>query len=289
MQVSVIVIAHNNFDNLQNIVTALNHKSFRFYIHIDKKVKLAPVMQQLASANNKNIFFLPKRSAVSWGGFSLVDVTLRLIDHALREKFDYLMLLSAQHLPLQPANDILAFLEKNHGKEFLHYNSLPYAHWNGRGGLDRLEYYWFVDELGYAESNNLAAAQKNMNMKRALPGQLTPYGGSQWWILTYDCIKGIRKFISNNDAYTAFFKKTLIPDETFFHTLIMNSDFSEDVINDNQLYVDWNKGPHFPRILTMDDWDAIKTSGKLFARKFSAATDANIIDTIMRNVSGVSL
>ena len=286
MQVSVIVIAHNNFDNLQNILTVLNHNSFRFYIHIDKKIKLTPVMRQLESANNKNIFFLPRRSSASWGGFSQVDVTLRLIDYALREKFDYLILLSSQHLPLRPAHDILAFLEKNHGKEFLKYNTLPYANWNGGGGLDRLEYYWFMDDLGYAESNILVAAQKNMNMKRVLPGQLTPYGGSQWWILTYDCVRGMRKFISNNHAYSDFFKKTLIPDETFFHTLIMNSDFSEDVINDNQLYVDWNKGPAFPRVLTMDDWDAIKASEKLFARKFSYATDASIINTIMRNLSG---
>jgi hypothetical protein len=134
------------------------------------------------------------------------------------------------------------------------------------------------------DANKLAMMQKEIKMERTLPGELAPYGGSQWWVLSYNCIKSLLKFINYNPEYVDFFKKTLIPDELFFHTLLMNSDFSDDVVNDNLLYADWKKGPNFPRMLTQDDITAINESGKLFARKFSTASDAGVIQSIMQQV-----
>ncbi len=284
MKIAVAVIAHNNFDNLQNIITALDHPQINFYLHIDKKVPLQEARRHLSENNQKRINFLTNRIPVNWGGFSIVNVTLQLMKRSLRDKFDYLILLSSQHLPIQPAEKIISYLETNHGKEFINYNELPYSGWNGNGGLERIRYYWFVDEAGIVDAKRLAMLQKEVKMERPFPGDLTPYGGSQWWVLSYNCIKSLLNFIDHNAEYVDFFKKTLVPDELFFHTLLMNSDFSDDVINDNLLYTDWKKGPEYPRMLTMDDIFTITESGKLFARKFSTAKDAAVIQSIMQRV-----
>jgi hypothetical protein len=284
MKIAVAIIAHNNFDNLQNILTALDHPQINFYLHVDKKVPVQEARRHLSEGHQKRINFLTNRIPVNWGGFSMVNVTLQLMKRSLRDKFDYLVLFSSQHLPIQSAENIISYLEANHGKEFIDYNELPYSRWNENGGLDRLRYHWFVDEAGIIDAKKLAMLQKENKMERTLPGELVPYGGSQWWVLSYNCIKSMLQFINYNPVYVDFFQKTLIPDELFFHTLLMNSDFSDDVVNDNLLYADWKKGPHFPRMLTMDDISAINGSGKLFARKFSTATDAGVIQSIMQQV-----
>ena len=52
------------------------------------------------------------------------------------------------------------------------------------------------------------------------------------------------------------------------------------MVNDNLLYVDWSAGGASPRVMTMEDADKLRQSDKLFARKFSVVTDAEILDYI---------
>ena len=75
---------------------------------------------------------------------------------------------------------------------------------------------------------------------------------------------GVGKKILNN------YKRILIPDETFFHTLLMNSEYKDEIINKSLWYIDWEIGPEYPRILRLEDYDKIKKSNKLFARKFNS-------------------
>ena len=51
----------------------------------------------------------------------------------------------------------------------------------------------------------------------------------------------------------------------------------KDKIADNLIYVDWSSGKAHPKILTVDDYEAMKSSSKLFARKFDMETDSVIL------------
>ena len=43
-------------------------------------------------------------------------------------------------------------------------------------------------------------------------------------------------------------------------------------------YVDWSEGGNSPKTLTIDDYEKLKASDKLMARKFDIGTDINILN-----------
>ena len=49
-------------------------------------------------------------------------------------------------------------------------------------------------------------------------------------------------------------------------------------------YVDWSAGGRSPRVMTNADYDALKRSGMLFARKFDESVDGEIIRRIAEDV-----
>ena len=71
------------------------------------------------------------------------------------------------------------------------------------------------------------------------------------------------------------FQKSYCGDEVYFHTIIYNSPFKENLNLDYGLtppemalrYIDWKTGPDYPRILDDMDFDRMQKSNTLFARK----------------------
>ncbi|NGY93813.1 beta-1,6-N-acetylglucosaminyltransferase [Bacillus megaterium] len=47
------------------------------------------------------------------------------------------------------------------------------------------------------------------------------------------------KFCSNKKDIYNYFKYVLIPDEIFFQTILLNSKFKDEIINDNLTYINW--------------------------------------------------
>jgi hypothetical protein len=50
------------------------------------------------------------------------------------------------------------------------------------------------------------------------------------------------------------------------------------MVNDNLRYIDWSEGKASPKTFTMNDLPILLHSDKLFARKFNADIDANILN-----------
>ena len=75
-------------------------------------------------------------------------------------------------------------------------------------------------------------------------------------------------------------------DEMFVQTAIMNSPYADTVVNNNLRYTDWSESdqPGAPKTFTMKDYDAIVSSGKLFARKFDENKDMDIIRKLYSNI-----
>lgn len=84
--------------------------------------------------------------------------------------------------------------------------------------------------------------------------------------------------------YKEFYELTFIADEMFFHSIILNSPFKENVTNNNLRYIDWHKGPEYPRIFTSEDLKDILQSDRLWARKFSTGKDPLILDQLVKNI-----
>jgi hypothetical protein len=70
-----------------------------------------------------------------------------------------------------------------------------------------------------------------------------------------------------------------IPDEIFFHTIILNSPFATNVVNDDLRCIDISER-RGPRIWRKSDLEILAQSRGLIARKFDTVVDSEILDLI---------
>src|SRR3546814_15506364 len=83
--------------------------------------------------------------------------------------------------------------------------------------------------------------------------------------------------------FKAFYRRSFIPDEAFFQTLMMNSAAHGEVMNDDLRTIDWvPDGEIKLRQRTFVAADALRLtlSTDLFARKFDAEVDSAILDLL---------
>jgi hypothetical protein len=108
---------------------------------------------------------------------------------------------------------------------------------------------------------------------------ITPYIGGQWMILTRDCCS----FICNSTEVKKFenyYKNTLIADESFFQTVLMNTKFEGILVDDDKRAIIWIPDGDIklrPKTFTESDYNFLKSGNYLFARKFDDNVDNDII------------
>ena len=107
MKIAYLILAHRNPRLIKKAVECLSCEDIAFFIHIDAKVDIS----QFDSIRGKNVFFIEKRIAVSWGEFSQTEAIFLLIQEALAapQRYDYLVLLSGSDFPCEAGGMFAAF------------------------------------------------------------------------------------------------------------------------------------------------------------------------------------
>lgn len=119
--------------------------------------------------------------------------------------------------------------------------------------------------------------------QRIIPDSFEIYGGKTWWSITKDCAQYVLKTYYENHQMRRFFKYTLIPDELYILTIILNSKFKDSCVNNSLREIDWEGGDGtHPIIFTSSHFDKLAKSQKLYARKFDLQVDSHIFDRIDR-------
>ncbi|MEH6309078.1 beta-1,6-N-acetylglucosaminyltransferase [Olivibacter sp. CPCC 100613] len=284
MVVNYLILAHDNLSQLDKLVHTLNSSYSRFYIHIDRRVQYKEINRR-DFVSLKNVVVLKNRVAIHWGGFNMIKATLSLMWKALNGKdIGYYVLLSGQDFPIKSNEIIYDILSKNYGAEFLQYWSIPYKNWIYNGGIGRFRYYWFIDKIGFKDSSTLYQLQVKSGFERRYFEDFPPFGGSQWWCLTHEAVTYVVKFINYNKIILNYFEHTLIPDEIFFHTILLNSPFKDKVFNNNLRYLQLEEDKASPNVLTSSDYQILKESNSLWARKFDERADPHILNQIIVNL-----
>lgn len=290
MNLAYLILAHNNPNHLQKLIKALDNPDVHFFVHIDRKKDILPFQNQISS--NK-VTFISERTTIFWGEFSIVQATIDLIRAALsKRKFDYLILISGSDYPLKNAQYIKEFFQINKGSQFITSVAMPNE--KAGKGLNRLYEY----QITFPSNHIILRAIKriiNFIINKILRwrrdyqkvlGDLKPYAGSQWWALSGDACSYILNFIEKRPKVVSFFQNTLVPDESFFHTILGNSHFQAS-IKPNLTFTKWGNSVH-PEYITVEilqdfqGMDAISRNTiagygeALFARKFAPDSDAVI-------------
>ena len=271
MKIACLIVTYTSAKQTKRMVDKLNNGDFDFYIHVDKKLALDT--HQILF-NTPNVYFIKKKVDIKWASYTSVMATfngLKQIE-ASGIKYDFVNLMSGQDYPIKSAKYISNFFSKHKGKQFIHYKN--FDEWTGAQG--RIDKYHFAD-MNFAGKFVVQSFVNLFIDKRKVPGNIKPYGYSTFWTLTLDCALYIVKYVENDLDVQQYFKYTFGSDEFIYQTVVMNSVYKPDVINNNYRYVDWSDGGFRPKFLKTEDYNKLITSDCLFARKFSIDVDENIL------------
>lgn len=273
MNIVYLILAHKNPKQLERLVSKLNGDIF---IHIDSKSDLSEFYKIRNNINNK-VYFIEDRVSINWGGYSMVEATLNLINNAnSNKKYDYFILLSGDDYPVSNLDCFKKFLYKNNGKNFIEYSEFEKE-------CKRLKYRYNNFILFEKKSIFKRILQKLLNLfihNRPMYEGMVAFKGSQWWCLTNEAIVYILNYIENNKKCLKYFKHTLVPDEMFFQVILLNSPLKNSVINDNLRYILLGDRNH-PKLLGCTDLSNIKNGENVFfARKFDYSYDKDIFNEL---------
>lgn len=272
MKHAVLILAHNNPSYVNRLIDSFD-EDFYVFIHWDKKTwNKTDLPMLLAHTNVKGVY---SRYKVYWGGYSIIKSTLLLCRKAIKyQDIEYIHLISGSDVLTQDLSRFKNTFSMHSSNNFMEYFKLPTKFWEG-GGLNRLLYYHITDKVDirtrkgsekYCENLNKQTCTKS---KRKLPN-FPIYGGSNWWSLRKECVSYVIKE-SKKNYWKELFTDTYVPDEMYFQTILMNSQYASKITSNNFRYVFWNKrNGSFPAILDQTDIIPLLLSDCLFARKIDS-------------------
>ncbi len=290
MKHAFLITAYTDAKQLKDLIESLNSTDSFFYIHLDKKSSIQDDEEITSLQKLNNVHFIKNSIPVYWGGYSHLQVFLLLMNEASKNKeINYIHTLSGQCYPIVSRNKIQEFFTENKGKEFIMFTDLSSLNWSG-GSFNRIQLYhlndWFNIRAKFWKRINSRFLQLQLifGVKRKLSASFKNYyGGGTWWSLSIDAVKYIQGVINDTEGLLKKFKHTHCSEEIFFQTILLNSSFKDKIVSDDLRYVDWNtRDGNCPAILNETDFEQLKNSEKLFARKFASG----ISDSLKNKLTG---
>jgi hypothetical protein len=266
--IAYLLLVHRYPQQFKRLFKAIYHEHNFYLIHVDKKADHAvfdEIKDFLSDFSNTHI----KRTRyVNWGGYSMVQSELDGIKLllGLNKKWDFFINLSGQDFPLKTQKYIKDFLYQNRESNFIKAEDQTTTR---PDTLNRIDNY-------FKESQKEVSGPLH---KRPYMKSTTPYIGGQWMILTRKCCAFISESKSVN-RFKVFYSNTLIPDESFFQTVLMNTDNGFSIINDDKRAIIWIPDGNIklrPKTMMEADLDFLLSGNNLFARKFDESVDSEII------------
>ena len=270
----ILILAHKNHNQIMRLINHLK-TDFDLYVHIDKRNKL-----NIKSFDNVNVY---KEFKTYHGGVSLVIATLFLIEEAYKNNYDRYIFISGQDVPLKTNKEIINFFDANKNKEYISYESINNSEAMYKEMSFRLNSYNFGKLYRLIFHRNIRELLSNFPLiKRTTPENI--YYGSQWWNLTNNAIKYILDYTKQNPNFLKRFNYTWGSDEFYFQSILLNSEFKDNCINDCLRYLIWGVGT--PINFTIKDYDDIKNNinNNIFSRKFDENIDNDIIDKLYKDL-----
>lgn len=278
MRVAHIIMAHKNPNQLVRLIEKLSHDHFDIYIHLDAKSDKTPYLDLLSIPQ---VYFIKNRVTCNWGGFSFVQAIFSSVTEVLQngQKYKFINLLSAQDYPIYNSDYIYDYLQVNKGLNFISFDKEGSDWWID--AKKRYQRYHFTDTK-IVGKYLLQSILNRLLPKRKMPMGLVPYGSSDssWWTLSIDCASYICNQFNESTTLKKFFRFCWGTDEFVIATLVMNSPYKSNVVNNNLRYIDWSEGGAHPKTLTTKDLEKVLHSKKIFARKFDINVDHEILDLL---------
>lgn len=301
-----MIMAHNNFEILIEILNALDHERNDVFLHIDQKTPDVPQAKLLGAMTKGKVYIIP-RMRVSWGGYSQIECELRLMEFALKTgHYAYYHMSTGATYPLKTPEQILNFFDSHQGYQFIGFDNQ--SDYSGRA-----QRYNVFNEIGKAstKSDQCKAFVRNKfrGLQRRLGYVYKPVRGIEfkkgfvYWSLTEDAVMYA---VARRSWIEQVFKHSFCGDELFMQTILYHSPYRDQVYDYDSEYDSclryvkpvrsWDpdfSGSNAAQFqaeelsITVDDVEKCLKSGMLFGFKFTGSAGLKAIRAIkeMRKVS----
>ncbi len=286
-----LILAHNQWELLELLISSLDAPQNDIYLHIDAKVKDFDFARFQSLPRHSRLYFSP-RVRVVWGGYSQVQSEYALFRAAAPGKYDYYHLLSGVDLPLRSPDEISAFFEEHKGKEFIHFSSPAYCQSDNL--LRRVRYFYpFQESVGRKDGflallqRGMVKTQRILRVNRLKNKNIAVKCGANWCSVTHGMVEYL---LEKEDFVRSLCGKGFCVDEVFLQTVAYHSPFRQNLYLPNDTedyrsclrYVDWKRGT--PYVFTSQDYEELKeVKDFLFARKFDYNAAPDLCEKIARS------
>lgn len=271
VKIAYLIMVHRLPHQFKRLFTAIYDPENCYLIHIDKKAAQEIGEEiKMFLAEYPNVFISASKNVV-WGGYSMVQAELDGMKYLLAANlsWDYFINLSGQDYPLKSQETIRRFLTANQGKSFLKVANQKVKR---PETMNRIE-----NHFEETEDNISPVSYKRNYLKDVIP-----YIGGQWMMLTRACCS----FMTTStevEKFEDYYKNTLIADESFFQTVLMNTSYRGLLVDDDKRAIIWVPDGDIklrPKTFTLKDYAFLSAGENLFARKFDDHVDQDIVDKI---------
>jgi hypothetical protein len=289
-----LIMAHSNFDYLKKLIKSLDDTRNDIFIHIDIKANFTDFDLLKRAISFSSVYYIKQRN-VKWAAFSGILCEMDLLKEATnRGEYDYYHLLSGSDLVIKTQNEIHQFFDHNKGIEFVAFDERQIA----SQYLDRIQYYYFFQDVYGRNRKNiflvglyvidkiLLSIQKFLKINRLKEVDIEFQKGTNWFSITHDFAKYV---LQQEEWIYRTFQYSLSGDEIFLQTILVNSDFRENLRqpinleeNTNMRLIDWSRGK--PYTWRKEDYDILTNSNMFYARKIDPNVDDEIITLITGNM-----
>ena len=112
------------------------------------------------------------------------------------------------------------------------------------------------------------------------------YGGWAWGALRREAARYVIEYLDAHRDFTAFFRRTMSPEEAILQTVLCNSGHFS-LVDDDLRYHDYTGSlTGSPRTITVADVPMLAEGPWCFARKFDVNVDREVLDRIDRELLG---
>ena len=271
-KIAYILLCHKDPDAIIIQAERLTAAGDYMSIHFDARASSAD-FQRIVDAlkDNSNVTFAHRRIRCGWGEWSLVQATLYAIESAVEAfpRATHFYMLSGDCMAIKSAGYVQGFLDDNDA-DFIESFDYFESDWIKTGMKEeRLIYRHFFNErtqkrLFYASYH----LQQRFGLTRNIPADIQVQIGSQWWCLRRQTIEWVLDFTRERRDVMRFFRRTWIPDETFFQTIVRHC-VPEDEIRSRTLTIVLFTDYGMPVTFYDDHYDLLLSQDFLFARKIS--------------------
>lgn len=305
-KIAFLIAAHSDPPHLQRLVNALDADA-DFFIHIDKKQPIAPFTERI---NKPNVVFLTDRDRVKvyWGGFSQVQATLNLLKACMaagdRRQVTYkkIVFLSGADYPIKNNDYIHRFFDEHRDTNFIRGMNITQAN-TAKYNYCIRNYLFFNFQLHSPILTRIVRkflnvtvnwfVRKPNHLQTEQGNRMDVFHGSSWWALNSEVARYILAQADRHNEACRYFRLSLASDEKFFHTVFFNSRYAaSNEKGGEEPYVPYTSA--FANLHLIDqslqkwfgpeDFEAIRTSDKLFVRKVSSRHSVALLDRIDREL-----